>query len=76
MYLLEIEGETNRGTGGLKGEKTTISSPANDPTLILLCELFDVVAVALDQFTGNIIALFRFEKSRPRKVRKEESQDS
>ena len=74
MYLLEIEGKTDRGTGGLEGEKTSISRPVNDAPVICLGELLDMVAVAGDQFAGNIIALFHFERGGPRKVRKEEGQ--
>jgi hypothetical protein len=42
--------------------------------MIRLCELLDMVAVAGDQFTSNIIALFRFERGGPHKVRKQEDQ--
>jgi hypothetical protein len=39
-----------------------------------LCELLDMVAVAGDQFASNIITLFRFERGRSHKVRKQEDQ--
>jgi hypothetical protein len=74
MYLLEIEGKTDCGTGGLEREKTSISGPVNDPPVVHLCESLDMFAVAGDQFATNLIALFRFERSGPRKVRKQEGQ--
>ena len=54
MYLLEIEGKTDCSTGGLEGEKTSISRPVNDASVIGLGELLDMVSVAGDQFATNL----------------------
>jgi hypothetical protein len=75
MYLLEIEGKTHRSARGLEGEKTSISSPGNDASVIRLSKSIDMVAVAGDQFATNLIALFRFERGGPYEVRKQEGQN-
>ena len=76
MYLLEIEGKTDSGTGGLEREKTPVSGPIDDPPVVRLCEFLDMIAVAGDQFPGKLIALFRFKGGGPDKVRKDELLDT
>jgi hypothetical protein len=75
MYLLEIEGKTDRSTGGLEGKKASVSSPVNDASVIRLCELLDMAAVAGDQFASNSIALFRLERGGPCEIRKQEDEN-